>query len=146
MLKHILLATDGSPASDHAAALAVDLARSMGAKLTALYAVDPYPYLAVGEMSTEGSQFYMAAAQQHAAAAQATVQALCNQGSSPVALQTLVVEDRAVAKAIVETAVSEGADMIVVGSHGRTGIARLLLGSTTTKVLAESTLPVLVAR
>ena len=95
MLKHILLATDGSTASDHAAALAVDLARSMGAKLTSLYAVDPYPYLAVGEMSTEGIQYYMAAAQQEATAAHAKVQALCNQGS-PVTLHTLVVEDLAV--------------------------------------------------
>ncbi|MDR7375346.1 nucleotide-binding universal stress UspA family protein [Rhodoferax ferrireducens] len=145
MLKHILLATDGSTASDHAAALAVDLARSMGAKLTSLYAVDPYPYLAVGEMSTEGVQYYMAAAQQEASAAHAKVQALCNQGST-VALQTIVVEDRAVSKAIVENAHSEGADMIVIGSHGRTGIAKLMLGSITTKVLAESTLPVLVAR
>lgn len=146
MLKHILLATDGSTASDHAAALAVDLARSMGAKLTSLYAVDPYPYLAVGEMSTEGIQYYMAAAQQEAAAAHAKVQALCNQGGSPVTLHTIVVEDRAVSKAIVENAKSEGVDMIVIGSHGRTGIARLMLGSITTKVLAESTLPVLVAR
>lgn len=145
MLKHILLATDGSAASDHAAALAVDLARNMGAKLTSLYAVDPYPYLAVGEMSTEGIQYYMAAAQQEAAAAHAKVQALCDQGS-PVALHTLVVEDRAVSKAIVENAKSEGADMIVIGSHGRTGIAKLMLGSITTKVLAESTLPVLVTR
>jgi nucleotide-binding universal stress UspA family protein len=145
MLKHILLATDGSAASDHAAALAVDLARNMGAKLTALYAVDPYPYLAVGEMSTEGLQHYMSAAQQDAAAAHAKVAVLCKQGT-PVTLIPVTVEERAVATAIVEYAHGQDVDLIVVGSHGRSGIARLLLGSTATKVLAESTLPVLVAR
>jgi len=51
MFKHILLATDGSEASAHAAALAVGLARTHGAKLTALYVADPYPYLGVGEVN-----------------------------------------------------------------------------------------------
>lgn len=145
MLKHILLATDGSAASDHAAEMAVDLARNMGAKLTVLYAVDPYPYLAVGEMSTEGLQHYMSAAQQDAAAAHSKVAALCKQGSA-VTLIPVTVEERAVASAIVEYANGQDVDLIVVGSHGRSGIARLLLGSIATKVLAESTLPVLVAR
>ncbi|WP_394789012.1 universal stress protein [Rhodoferax sp.] len=145
MLKHILLATDGSAASEHAAKLAVDLARSMHAKLTALYVVDPYPYLAVGEMSTEGLQDYMASAQQDAAAAHATVAALCQLGT-PVVFSPVVIEDRAVATGIVEYAKTEAADMVVVGSHGRTGIIRLVLGSTTTKVLADSTMPVLVVR
>ena len=45
MFKHILLATDGSAASEHAAQLAVGLARTHGAKLTAVYVVDPYPYI-----------------------------------------------------------------------------------------------------
>jgi len=56
MFKHILLATDGSAASDHAAQLAVDLARVHGATLTALYVVDPYPYLGVGESNPLGFQ------------------------------------------------------------------------------------------
>ena len=145
MLKHILLATDGSAASDHAAALAVDLARNMGAKLTALYAVDPYPYMAVGDMNSDGLQYYMSAAQQDAVAAHSRVAELCRQ-VPPVTLIPVTVEDRAVASAIVEYAHDQGVDMIVVGSHGRSGIARLLLGSTATKVLAESKLPVLVAR
>jgi nucleotide-binding universal stress UspA family protein len=55
-------------------------------------------------------------------------------------------EDVAVASGIVEAAKTEGADLIVVGSHGRSGIARLMLGSVAAKVVAESTVPVLVAR
>jgi nucleotide-binding universal stress UspA family protein len=46
----------------------------------------------------------------------------------------------------VQTAKDEGADLIVVGSHGRSGLARLMLGSVAAKVVAESQVPVLVAR
>lgn len=146
MFKHILLATDGSAASDHAAALAVGLARTHGCKLTALYAVDPYPYLGIGEVNPMGFQAYMATAQEHAASAHAKVAALCNEGGAPVELQARMLEEVAVASGIVQTALSEGADLIVVGSHGRTGIARLMLGSVAAKVVAESSVPVLVAR
>ncbi|HAL37753.1 MAG TPA: universal stress protein [Polaromonas sp.] len=146
MFKHILMATDGSAASGNAAQLAVDLARAHGAKLTALYVVDPYPYLAIGETNPMGFQAYMSAAQEHAAQAHAKVAALCGQGGAPVDLQTRMVEDMTASAGIVQTAKDEGADLIVVGSHGRTGIARLMLGSVAAKVVAESPLPVLVAR
>ncbi|MFZ3126422.1 MAG: universal stress protein [Rhodoferax sp.] len=146
MFKHILIATDGSAASEHAAQLAVGLARTHGAKLTAVYVVDPYPYIGLGEVNPMGFQAYMASAQQAAAAAHAKVDALCKQGGAPVALQVRLVEDVAAASGVVQTAVAEGADLIVMGSHGRTGIARLMLGSVATKVVAESTVPVLVAR
>lgn len=146
MFKHILLATDGSPASENAAALAVSLARTHGAKLTALYAVDPYPYLGVGEVNPMGFQSYMSAAQAHAAEAHAKVAALCSANGSPVDLHVRMVEELSAASGIVQTAKLEEADLIVVGSHGRTGIARLMLGSVAAKVVAESPVPVLVAR
>ncbi len=146
MFKHILLATDGSAASDHAATLAVGLARTHGAKLTALYVADPYPYIGVGEINPMGYQAYTAAAQQLAAQAHAKVDALCKQGGAPIALQVRLVEEMAAATGIVQTARDEAADLIVMGSHGRSGIARLMLGSVATKVVAESTVPVLVTR
>jgi nucleotide-binding universal stress UspA family protein len=146
MFKHILLATDGSTASTHAASLAVGLARTHGAKLTALYVADPYPYIGVGEINPMGYQAYSAAAQQLAAQAHATVDALCKQGGAVVPLEARLVEDLAAASGIVQTAKDEGADLIVMGSHGRSGIARLMLGSVATKVVAESTVPVLVSR
>lgn len=146
MLKHILLATDGSAASDKAAVYAVNLARTCGAKLTALHAVNPYPYEGVGEENHTGLMAYAAAAQQEAAVANTKVAALCAQDGAPVDFHTAVVESKAVATAIVEYAQSKGVDLIVVGSHGRSGIARMLLGSVTARVLAESTLPVLVVR
>jgi len=146
MFKHILLGTDGSAASEHAAALAVDLARTHGAKLTALYVVDPYPYLGIGETNPMGFQAYMTAAQQHAAQAHAKVAQLCGEAQPPVPLDAKVAEEVTPARGIVEMADQEHADLVVVGSHGRAGVARLVLGSVAAKVVAQCQVPVLVAR
>lgn len=146
MFKHILLATDGSAASEHAATLAISLARTHGARLTALYVVDPYPYLGIGEANPLGFQAYMGAAQEHAAQAHAKVAALSRQGGAPVDTQLRVVENVTASAGIVQTAKDDGADLVVVGSHGRSGIARLMLGSVAARVVAESPVPVLVAR
>lgn len=145
MFQHILLATDGSAASEHAARLAVDLARVHQARLTALYVVDPYPYLGVGEANPAGYQAYMSAALQHAGDAHARVLALCQQ-EPRVAFQPRVAEEVGAAAGIVQAAKQAEADLVVVGSHGRTGVARLMLGSVASKVVAESPIPVLVAR
>ena len=147
MFKHILLATDGSAASEHAAGIAVGLARTHGAKLTALYVSDPYPYLGVGEVNPIGYQAYAAAAQHHAAEAHAKVEALCSaDGAAAVQLDVRLVEDVAAAPGIIESAKELNADLIVMGSHGRSGIARLMLGSVAARVVAESITPVLVCR
>ena len=146
MFKHILLGTDGSAASEHAATLAVGLARTHGAKLTALYVVDPYPYLGIGETNPMGFQAYMAAAQQHAAQAHAKVEALCQRAEPRVELDVRLVEDVTAMRGIVDMAQETHADLVVVGSHGRTGISRLMLGSVAAQVVAHSPVPVLVAR
>jgi nucleotide-binding universal stress UspA family protein len=145
MFKHILLATDGSAASEHAAQLAVNLARVHGAKLTALYVVDPYPYMGIGETNPLGFQAYMSAALGHAAQAHGKVAALCEQ-APVVPFQARLAEEVGAATGIVQSAKQVDADLIVVGSHGRTGVARLMLGSVASKVVAESAIPVLVAR
>ena len=146
MFKHILLATDGSEASENAAQLAADMARTHGATLTALYVVDPYPYLGIGETNPLGFQSYMSAAHEHAAQAHARVTELCSQGGAPVALQSRIAEDMTASAGIVQMAKDEGADLIVMGSHGRTGLARLMVGSVAARVLAEASVPVLVVR
>lgn len=145
MFKHILLATDGSASSEHAAQLAVNLARIHGARLTALYVADPYPYIGIGEMNPAGLQAYAAAGQRLAAQAHAHVDALCRDGAV-VALDVRLVEDATAVNGIVQSAESIGADLIVVGSHGRSGVARWVLGSVAAKVVAQSPVPVLVAR
>lgn len=146
MFKHIVIATDGSQASEHAAGLAVGLARTHGAELTAVVVIDPYPYLGVGELNPAGFQAYMAAAQETAARAHAAVEALCQQGGAAVSLQARLIEDATAVNGILQAAEQAQADLIVMGSHGRTGLARLMLGSVANKVVAESPVPVLVVR
>lgn len=144
MFQRILLATDGSAASGHAAQLAVDLAKVHGAGITALYVVDPYPYLGIGEANPLGFQAYMSAALEHAAQAHAQVMTQCEKAGVPC--QPRLAEDVTAANGIVESARQVEADLVVIGSHGRTGIARLMLGSVASKVVAECPVPVLVAR
>jgi nucleotide-binding universal stress UspA family protein len=100
----------------------------------------------MGEANPYGFQAYMAAAQEHAAGAHAAVAALCSQGGAPVELEALLIENVAAASGIVQSAQDSKADLIVIGSHGRSGIMRLMLGSVASRVVAESRVPVLVAR
>lgn len=146
MFKHILLATDGSPACDVAARTAVSLARLHGSRLTAIYVVDPYPYLGIGQANPLGFQAYMSAAHVHAGKALARAAELCDDGGAPVAMETRIVEEATSAHGIAQTARDESADLIVIGSHGHGALRKLVLGSVTTKVLAESLVPVLVVR
>lgn len=146
MFKHILLATDGSAACDAAARMAVSLARVHGARLTAIYVVDPYPYLGIGQANPMGFQAYMQAAHVHAGKALGRAAELCDDGGAPVTMETRIVEEATTAHGIAQVAHDEGADLIVVGSHGHGALRKLMLGSTTTKVLAEAQMPVLVVR
>ena len=89
MFKRILLATDGSAASDHAATLALSLARTHGASVTALYVVDPYPFLGIGEVNPMGFDAYMAAAREQAAAAHLRVVDMAGKGGAPVPVTSM---------------------------------------------------------
>ena len=91
MFRHILLATDGSSASGPAAKLAVTLAREQSARLTAVYVVDPYPYMGLGETNPMGLNAYLSAARDHAAAAHSEVEAMCREGGTPVVSDAAVV-------------------------------------------------------
>ena len=79
MFQHILLATDGSAGSSRAEHLAVELARVHKARITALFVVDPYPYLGLGEANPMGFNAYMSAALEQAARVHARVLELCRQ-------------------------------------------------------------------
>jgi nucleotide-binding universal stress UspA family protein len=63
-----------------------------------------------------------------------------------VNLEARLGEDVTAARGIVQMAQDDGADLVVVGSHGRAGVARLVLGSVAAKVVAQSPVPVLVVR
>jgi nucleotide-binding universal stress UspA family protein len=144
MFSKLLVATDGSDFSTAAALRAVPLAKMAGASITVLFVQDTYPYTGIGEVSAAGLQAYLATAREEAATAIGRIaDAAKAQG---VAIDSLVVEDHQAAKGIVNAAQSCGADLIVMGSHGRSGLAKLVLGSVAASVLGLSTVPVLVIK
>lgn len=144
MFDRILLPTDGSELSLAAADRAIALAKLCGAPLHVVFVQEPYPYTGIGAGSPAGQQAYEAAGQRHAEEAFASVQARAL--GLGVALSTERVEAPSPAEAIVEATRRSGADLVVMASHGRTGVARLLLGSVTQKVLVLSSVPVMVVR
>ncbi len=144
MYDKLLLPTDGSDVSFAAADRAIALARLAGATLHAVFVLEPYPYAGIGAVSVAGRDAWMAAAREAAAvASERLVKAAAAQG---VKVSPLVVEDADPARGIVETARSQGCDLIVMGSHGRSGLARAVLGSVATKVLALSPVPVMIVK
>lgn len=135
--KTVLVATDGSSHSVAAAARAVDFAASYGGRVVALSVVDvPDEFHAeapaVVDRLIEKARGYVAA--------------VAAQGESAGVKSTAAVREGVSAAAIVQLANEEGAGVIVMGSHGRTGLARLLMGSVTEKVIGHAACPVLVAR
>jgi nucleotide-binding universal stress UspA family protein len=146
MFKKVLFATDGSTASEHAAQMAVNLARAHGSQLTVVYAIDPYPFMGGGDMNTIGFSSYMDSGRSAALKAFAHVRHLAGVGGAVVPVQTQLIEKADVYKGILETAEAEHSNLIMVGSHGRGGIEKLFLGSVAAKVVAHSKRPVLVIR
>jgi len=144
MFKHILIPVDGSPTAQKAVETAAGLAKAFGSKVTAIYVIDPYPFTGLGSDFAYGQSEYLSAAAIEAKeATQAARQTLEQAGLN---VKTSVVEAHAAWRGILETATSVGADLIVMGSHGRRGLEKLVLGSVAQRVLSHSTLPVFVVR
>lgn len=144
MFKKLLVATDGSELSISAALRAIPLAKMAGAGMTVIFVQDTYPYAGIGEANVIGLQDYIAAARAEGTrGAERVRDAAAAEG---VKVETLVVEDHQPARGIVDAAANVGADLIVMGSHGRSGLAKLMVGSVAAKVLALSPLPVLVLK
>lgn len=146
MFKHILFATDGSSASEHASQMAINMARAHSSHLTVVYVIDPYPYMGGGEMNLIGYESYMESGRKHAERAFAHINHLATIGGAPVTVKIRLVEKTSVVKAILETAEEEHAKLIMLGSHGRGGLEKLLVGSIAAKVVAHSTKPVMIIR
>ena len=144
MFKHILVPVDGSDTSMLAVSKAAGLAKAFGSEVTAVYVVDPYPFTGVGADFAYGQAQYINAATAEAnAALEATRKAMADAG---VAVTTVVGEGHAVHDGIVRALESTGADLIVMGSHGRRGLEKLVLGSVAQRVLAAVHVPVMVER
>lgn len=147
MYRCILIATDGSPLSDKAVEAGLSLAALSGAAVVALKVVPHYPrsYFE-GGLATDTNDMKRIE-QQWSEAALTLVNTIKDKGSEQsVAVTAVVVKSDLVAEAVIETAQNHHCDLIVMASHGRKGIQRMLLGSETQHVLTHASVPVLVLR
>ncbi|HKU95700.1 MAG TPA: universal stress protein [Vineibacter sp.] len=145
MYRHILFPTDGSPLSTSAAGRAVALAKALRARMTILTVIEPFHVFAVDpEIVTATPAEYESRMARRAD--RLLAECAREAAESHVPFATLHVVDEHPYRAIVETAAKEQCDLIAMSSHGRHGLAALLLGSETIKVLTHSKVPVLVYR
>jgi nucleotide-binding universal stress UspA family protein len=147
MYTNILVPTDGSTLSHRTVRDAVKLARKIGATITAFYVAPTYHI----EIYADYVPPDMITPLQHAASAKKTAQRHLNAvkkvaAEKRVACNGYYVMSDTPAEAIVKAARKYQCDLIVMGSHGRSGLSKLFLGSQTSKVLAQSSIAVLVHR
>ena len=147
MYQRILVATDGSSLSKKAVTNAIQLAATCGAELVALKVVPRYPQAyfegSIPLSATEVGRIE----KEWTDAAQASLDAVQKSAKAKgVNTKTVTIRSDVVSDAIIATAKKQKADLIVMASHGRKGIKRLLLGSETQQVLTHSHIPVLVLR
>jgi nucleotide-binding universal stress UspA family protein len=148
MYRHILVPTDGSALSLKAAKTAAKLAKQAGARITALYAIEPYAPPtgadAIAFSIAYTAKEYEKGMREVAAKALAKVRAAAD--AEEVQCDAISVVQMRPWEAIVNAAKQKKCDLVVMASHGRRGLAGLLLGSETQKVLTHSKTPVLVCR
>jgi nucleotide-binding universal stress UspA family protein len=149
MYARILIATDGSDLADRALDHGCRLARMAGSEVTIVTVTEPVTIVGGGYATVVGGVVdpipELIEAQQKSAEEllQRAAKRAANQG---VTVKTMLVDNSFAADGIVATANEIGAELIIMGSHGRRGLNRLLLGSQTNNVLAHTKLPVLVTR
>jgi nucleotide-binding universal stress UspA family protein len=145
MYAHILIATDGSELAGRAVEQGLTLAKALGSKVTAVTVTEPWTAAVSGEWAVAFPvEDYEKAAAANAEKVLSGVQATAKQLGVPC--QLAHVKDQFAAEGIVEEAKRLGCDLIVMASHGRRGIARFVLGSQATRVLAHSSIPLLIIR
>ena len=146
MYRHILIPTDGSQLAHKAVVHGLSLAKAVGAKVTALtveasFNPSDVPASRVNLMSAAFEE-YARHAREHAAS---ILNAVADDAQAAgVQCETVQLIQDHPYKAIVAAAKDKGCDLIVMASHGRSGIAAIVLGSVTAKVLTHTSIPVLV--
>lgn len=144
MFKRILVPTDGSDITAKAVNAAIGMARVHSAQLYTLSVKEPFPYSAVSEMQPTPPQEFFDAQERIASSRVKAVVATAEAAGVPCTAHT--VEALHAWEAIIEHAVNNQCDLIVMASHGRRGVSALLLGSETQKVLTHCKTPVLIVR
>ncbi|HZP86923.1 MAG TPA: universal stress protein [Burkholderiales bacterium] len=147
MFKKILLPTDGSDLSKKAVKKGIEFAKSIGASVVGFYSPEDYRVLMYSEYippSLLSEDEFQANAQKTAEHHLAYVEKQA--ASAGVPYESFFMSSVAPWEAIIEAAKKKKCDLIFMASHGRTGLAGLVLGSQTTKVLTHSKIPVMVYR
>jgi len=140
MYRHILVPTDGSDLADRGVAHALALAKSVGAAISAIFVVEPFSEMTGPLRETVGR--YAELRNEQAVSVLNVVANAAKQ--SGVSCQTIQVENGQPHQAIIAAAEDQDCDLIVMSSHGRSGLSMLLIGSVTNKVLTHTKTPVLV--
>lgn len=149
MYNHILLSTDGSEVAQKGVDHGLTLAKALGARVTIITVSERFPVYAGGvgfeyAVSDPLMTDYMTGQTEAANAVLAAAKQAADRLG--VSAETLHVPDAQPAEAIVEAAKARNCSLIAMASHGRRGLGRLLLGSQTAEVVANSPVPVLVVR
>ncbi|WP_089603967.1 universal stress protein [Acinetobacter piscicola] len=146
LYKHILLAIDDSPISYAAIAHAEKLAIALNCKITvtSVVAVDPFKGVDFYKVAPAVTQYLMEAEQNAVNRLKDVQETLIHHGVS--AVDTKIVREVPPATGILNAADELNADLIVMGSHGRTGFKKFFLGSVAQEVLSISPLPVLIIK
>lgn len=146
MYKRILVCTDGSRLAQRAAREGVELAASLGSNVVALLVTPPFEPPKGYESSPLVAQIERHERDSRKAAARCLGAIARDAESLGVRCRTLHIGRFPPAATIVETAVAERCDLIVMGSHGHGALGQLLLGSVTARVAATCAVPLLIVR
>ena len=144
MFKKILLPVDGSSTSNQAIEKTIAMAEAFKSEVTLVSVIDDYAFTGVGVDFAYGQTEYLQAATVEANATLDAAKQLFE--ARGIAVASTLVEGHAVFRGILDTAQSTGADLIVMGSHGRQGLKKLVLGSVAAQVLSHAHLPVMIVR
>jgi len=144
MFKKILAATDGSELSLKGLESACVLAQQLGAELLVVSAEEPYSYAAVTAYRPESYESYSDRVEKETAERREAAQKTAARHG--LEIKFLSAKGNTPAEGILESCRRNECDLIVIASHGRSGISAVLLGSVTTSVIASSPVPVLVVR
>ena len=145
MFKHVLIATDGSDLAERAASQGLELAKILQARVTAVTVTEPWTALVIGEAAFGfPPPDYEKGVLETATSVLARVAEMAK--SVGLDCATVHVKDNLPDEGIIAAAKDNGCDVIVMASHGRRGLAKLLLGSVASRVLTLSPVPVLICR
>ena len=148
MYQRILVATDGSDLADKAVAHGIELAKQLKVPICVVTVTEAWSAFQLAELSRMGDTNPIARYEEMAAAAASNVLGKAEQlaKAQGVACEVLHVQDQHPAEGIIAAAKDKGCDLIVMASHGRRGLNRLLLGSQAYEVLTHSKVPALIVR